>query len=223
MAWEAAKGSITITYPTGSALTVDYDLDGSTLNSGFSATHKPSTSTTWSNAAADIIGDVQTWAKRIADDLGGDEKNVALHVSSTMWKYMKANTAIKAELSTSQPRIITPQRDEVATIIGIAQVKEVNDFYWDGATKNRFQPDTHVLLTYFENGKYQYGGEPIMQMYDGPVVRVVNGDVVVENNPGLLAEMYVIEDVSALNIRVQSSRMPVMLHSPAFLYAQTIL
>ena len=224
LAWTAAvDGSVTVTYPNGSAMVIDYDLDGGAMNSGFSATHVPTAAVSWATASTDIIGDIQTWATRIADDLGCDEKEVALHVSSTVWRHIQNNTAIKAKLSSYQPRIISPLRQEVADICGIAAVYEVNDFYYDGATKNRFLPITKALLTVYQNGKYEYGGVPLMTMLDGPVARVVNGDIVVENNPGLVAEMYVNEDQPALNIRVQSSRVPLMNHAAGIISATVVI
>ena len=223
LAWTMlTDGSITVTYPSGSPLVIDYDLDGGAMNSGFSSTHVPTVGTSWDNAGADIIGDVQTYAALIADDLGCDEKEVALHISSHVWRHMQNNTAIKGKLSAFQPRLIAPMRDEVANIFGISAVFEVNDFYYDGTTRNRFLSVSKALMTVYQVGKYEYGGIPVGNLLDGPVARVVNGEIIVANNPGLVAEMYVNEDQPALNIRVQSSRVPILNHAAGVVSATVI-
>jgi hypothetical protein len=223
MAWQAIKDSLTISYD-GVTIAVDYDLDGDGLNSNrFSASHLPTYSsglsgTAWSSTSADIIEDAYTCAKLIADDLGIDETEVMMMVNSTTWRYMKKNTGVAAELSSTNPRIITPKLDETAEILGIAGIQLRNDFYFTAAgVKTKFLPDGYAL---FMPQGFEYNGTPIIEMYDGLVARVVGGDIVVSRNPGLVAEIYISEEQAAKNVRVQTARMPVVNHPAGIVYAQ---
>ena len=223
MAWQAVKDSLTISYD-GVTVAVDYDLDGSTLNSSrFSASHLPTYSsglggTAWSSASADIIEDVYTCAKLIADDLGIDETEVVMMVNSATWRYMKKNTGIEGELSSTNPRVITPRREEVVEVLELADIQIVNDFYFTASgTKTKFLPDGYAL---FMPKGFEYNGTPIMEMYDGLVARVQGGDIVVARNPGMIAEIYINEEQVAKNVRVQTARMPVINHPAGIVYAQ---
>jgi len=223
MAWMAVRDELTIAYHGNVSIAIDWDLNGDEMNDDFSSSHLPTyasggAGTAWSDASADIIEDVYTWSKLIADDLGIDESEVAMHVNSATWRYIKKNTGIKGELSTTNPRIITPRREEVIEILEIADIRIHNDHYWDTANaKQKLLPDGYALFT---PASYQYNGDPIMEMYDGPVVRVQNGQLVVERNPGMLAETYVFEEQAAQNVRVQTARMPVINHPAAIVWAQ---
>lgn len=215
MAWKAAQDALTITYPDGVSITLDYDLDATGDNSDFTASHKPTASVAWSNIAADIIEDVYTWAQYIETDLGVDQAECILHVNSADWRYMKKNTGLKNELSTYQPRIITPTPTEVSEILGISQVVLYNKFWKDtDGTKYKFLPDGSALLT----SPYVVDGVPIMEMYDGPVVRVVGNDLVVARNPGALSEIYINAEQVSKNMRVQTARIPVMNRPAAFVW-----
>jgi hypothetical protein len=229
MAWQAAKDDLSIAYGDVT-IGIDFDLDGDGMNEGrFSASHLPTYAalsddgyawnhTTSGTYDADIIEGVYYCAKLIADDLGIDETEVAMHVNSTTWRIIKKNNGIRDELSATNPRITTPKREEVVEILELADVRIRNDHYWDTtATKQKFLPDGYALFT---PASYQYNGVPIMEMYDGLVARVMNGQIVVERNPGLIAEMYVNEEQVAQNVRVQTARMPVMNWASAFVYAQ---
>lgn len=218
MAWMAARDELTIAYPGGVSIAIDWDLDGDGMNSDFSGSHLPTASKVWTDASADIIEDVYTWSKLIADDLGIDESEVVMHVNSATWRYMKKNTGLKGELSSTNPRIITPRREEIVEILEIADIKIVNDHYWDeNNAKHKFLPDGYAL---FMPAGYQYQGVPVMEMLDGPVVRVQGNRLVVETNPGMAAEIYINEEQAAENVRVQTARMPVVNYPAGIVYAK---
>ncbi len=233
MAWAAAKDELTITYSQAGGdvtIAVDFDLNGDGMNEGrFSASHLPTYEDMsvdeypWDNTTdgvydADIIEGVYYCAKLIADDLGIDETEVAMHINSTTYRIIKKNAGIRDELSATNPRVTTPKREEIVEILELADVRIRNDHYWDTAgSKQKLLPDGYALFT---PASYEYNGVPIMEMYDGLVARVVNGAIVVERNPGMVAEMYVNEEQVAQNVRVQTARMPVMNWASAFVYAQ---
>jgi len=56
-------------------------------------------------------------------------------------------------------------------------------------------------------------------MLDGPVARVQGEKIVVSNNPGMRAEMYISKEQVAENVRVQTARLPVINYPAAFLTA----
>jgi len=218
MAWQAAFDNLTIAYPDGTEIAVDYDLDASDYNDWFSGSHLPTTSIAWSTTAtATVIDDVYTWSKLIADDLGVDQSEVIMYCRTDTWRNMQKNTGIKGELSTTDPRVITPKRAEVVEILGIGEIRINNEFYvTEGTeTKSYFLDTGHVLLT----GPDTVNGAPLMEMKDGPVVRVSGNDLVVSSNPGALSEVYINPELAAQNIRVSTSRLPQMNYPAGFVYA----
>ena len=222
MAWQAAKDELTITYPDGTTIAIDYDLDKTAQNDWFSSSHLPTAAASWATAATDVIEDVYDWSKIIADDLGVDQSEVVMYCRTAVWRYLQKNTGIKGELSSTDPRVITPKRSEVVEILGIGEIRIENGFYVTSAsnvdTRNYFLDEGHILLT----GPDSVNGAPIMEVKDGPVARVVNGDIVVAANPGALAELYINEEAVTKNIRVQTARLPQMNYPAAFVYCDIV-
>jgi hypothetical protein len=230
MAYMAARDELTITYADGGAVTIDFDLDGDSINTDFTGSHKPTYADigdgyAWNHTDdsgdydADIIEALYQWTKLIEDDLGINSGDCIMHLNKSTWRYVKKNKGIKAQLSATNPRIITPRMPEVVEILEIADIKIVNDYYKeesDDVTKYRYIPDGYVLIT----GPYTVNGVPIMEMYDGPVVMAQNGRLVVNRNPGAVAEIYFFEEQKAQNIRVSTARMPMLNYPAAFVYAQ---
>lgn len=213
MAWQAVQDSLTVTYPDGTTIAVDYDLDKQKWNSWFSASHKGTVNTAWSDVSSDIIGDVYDCTYIIAEDLGVAQSDCIMYVSPATWRNMRKNTGIKAQLSTVSPRIITPTMAEVTTILDLRAIRIYSDFYVDTSdAKQKFLDDGHVLFT----GGDSVNGDNLMEVKDGPVARVVNGDIVVASNPGAESEIYVNEEQVAANVRVQTARVPEILYPAAF-------
>jgi len=216
MAWQAVQDNLSITYPDGGAISIDFDLDASSHNDSWSGSHVVTPSTDWDDASADIIGDIETWTELIEDDHGADQSTCILHLNGKTWRQVKENTAIQAELSGTQPRITTPKADEVAEILGIAELRLINDYYKDTSrTKHKFLDDGKALLT----APYTWNGDNIMEMMDGPVVLVSGDDLVVANNPGAQSEIWVDKGSTTKKIRVTTARMPVLHYPEAFVWA----
>lgn len=232
LAWQAVKDSLSIAYG-GVTVSIDWDLDGDGMNSSrISSSHLPtytdfgtgSEAYAWNhqddneNYDANVIEGAYYCAKLIADDLGIAEEEVAMHVNSTTYRIIRQNAKVAAELSSYSPRVITPTRPEIAEVLGLADVIIRNDHYWDTSnTKQKFLPDGYALFT---PASYEYQGTPIAEMYDGLVARVVNGQIRVEPNPGLVAEMYINQEQVSENVRVQSARMPIVNYPEGIVYAQ---
>jgi len=223
MAWQAAKDALTITYPDGTAIAVDYDLDKTDQNSWFGNSHQPTAAASWATAGTDVMTDVYNWSKYIADDLGVDQSECVMYCRTSIWRYLQKNTGIRGELSGTDPRVITPKRPEVIEILGIGEIRIVNDFYVTSSsgvdTRNYFMPETHVLIT----GPDTVNGVALMEMKDGPVARVVGNDIVVSQNPGALSEIYINAESVTKNVRVSTARLPQMNYPAGFVYAQTII
>ncbi len=211
MRWQALKDALTITYQDGVAITVDYDQDNT--DSGMSATHQPDvhSSAPWNNAASDIIGTVQGWIDTLGEDAEVDGQ--VLIVNKNTWRYMQKNTAIKGFLLDHYGPLGIPSLKAVASMIwdvdpntpGGGQILVENGYYRDANdARQRFLPDGYALLT----TPWEVDGEPIAVLWDGPVVRVQGESLVVENNPGALAETYINKESKQFNIRVATSRMP---------------
>lgn len=217
LAWMAVQDNLTVTYPDGATIGLDYDLAGSYQNSYFTSTHKPTASVAWSNVAADVMNDVYTWAKLISDDSGVDPSQCVMYISSLVWRYLWKNTGVKAELSGTQPRRITPTLSEVTDILGIGAIRIYTEFYSNAAatTKTKYLGDGNVLIS----GPDVIDGSPIIDMVDGPMVRFVGGEPVVEPNPGAIAELYAHVESKTWNIRVGSARVPVFNWPQAVIWA----
>jgi major capsid protein E len=221
MAWEAAKDNLTITYPDGATIAVSYDLAGENHNDWFTTSHLPTAAASWATAATDVIEDFYTYSKIIADDLGCDQSEVICYMRTSMFRYLKKNTGIIAQLSGNSPRIITPTKAEITEILGIGEIRINNEFYVSAgsSTKNYYLSESNVLFTAPDT----VNGDPIMEMKDGPVVRYVNGQLVVGSNPGALSEVYVNAEQKTENVRVSTARLPQMNYPAGFVYATVIV
>jgi hypothetical protein len=226
MAWQAVKDELTIVYPDGASINIDWDLDGDSWNSWFSGSHLPQAGVDWDaqtndEYSTDIITDVYNWTKRVADDLGCDQSECTLHMNSTTWRYVRRNKYLIRESTPTlpQPRTAPLKQAEVAEVLDVAAVKTVNAYYLEedeSRTKHYMLPDHRILIT----GPYEWQGKPIAEMYDGLVARVEGERIVVERNPGMRADIYVNKEQVAENIRVTTARMPILNYPAAFLYAQ---
>jgi hypothetical protein len=226
MAWKAAKDELTITYPSGASVGIDFDLDGDSQNDWFSGSHLPTAGTDWDHQDADndydadIVTDVYNWSKLIADDLGCAQDQVRMHLHSETWRYVRRNSYLLKESNPAlpQPRTAPLKTAEVADILDLAAVEVVNSYYLgedDGMTKVPYLSEGEVLFT----GPYNWQGDPIAEMLDGPVVQVEGENLTVRNNPGMVPEIYISKEQQAQNVRVTSARMAVLNYPAAFVLA----
>lgn len=228
MAWEAVKDNLSLVYPNGSVIQVDWDLDGDSWNDWFSGSHLPEAEADWdhqdSNEAYDtnFLEEFYAWTKLIGDDLGCDPSECILHINTTTWRYIRRNKWLIRDSNPSlpQPRTAPLKTAELADLLDIAAVKVLNPYYLedDGdarRTKNYMLPDHYALVT----GPYTYKGKPLAEMYDGLVATVSGEDISVAPNPGMRAEIYINKEQVAKNVRVTTARMPVLNYPAGFLYA----
>lgn len=220
MRWQAFRGSLTITYPTGSQLYIDY---------GMAASHLPTASVLWSDVAnADIVADVQTWSELLAADSGF--YGTKLHMTSKCWDYLIRNTKIKNSINIYAPsanNIIRPRRSDIldlftsfAASVDVViydngyRAEGVQGQGWPGSI-TKYLPDDHVLMT----TDYSAPGDNIADTLDGQVlVSDSYNSVAIRQGP----QSEVMLDHLSKNhfLRQASARIPRVRHPECFLYAK---
>lgn len=213
MRWKALQDELTITYHDGTAIAIDFDLNNTDARMKTNHVKDVHSSAPWNNAASDIIGTMQTWLDELSNDAGVN--GASLIVNQATWRHMQKNTVIKGFLSESYGALKIPSLKAVASMFWDidpdnpenGQILVEDKFYRDAAdARQYFVPDGYALLT----TPWVVDNEPIAVMFDGPVVKVQGNDLVVSNNPGAEAEMYIDAEAKRKNIRVATARMPWM-------------
>lgn len=219
MRWQAFQGRLTITYPTGSQLFIDY---------GLPAGHKPTAAVLWSDVAnADPVADIQAWSEQIAASSG--VYGSVIHMSSKTWDYLIRNTKIKNMVNfqvNGANSILRPTRDnilELFTSFATGMTIEIydNGYRAEGVTGSnpasltRYLPEGYILMT----TPYTVDGSRIADTLDGQVL--VSSDynkVAIRQGP----QSEVILDHMSKNhfLRQASARIPRLRHPECFLWAR---
>jgi hypothetical protein len=220
MRWDAMlNGNLTITYPSGQQLYIDY---------GLLPTHKVTLTAgaLWSaTSTADPIANIRTWAETIAADSG--YYGVHLHMSSKTYSYMVANAVLKGYLTATGRSMLLPTYEDV-----IALLRDGTDItiYDNGyraesvgsgrglpSSLTRFLPDGVVLMT----TDYQIEGTPIAQTLDGQVL-VSSGYNSIDIRQGMQSEVIVDHLRKTHLMRVASARIPRIVYPECFLVATVV-
>lgn len=212
--WDAFSGAVTITYPSGSPLVIDY---------GIPAGHKPVVSTLWSNtASADPISDIRSWSNQIATSSG--YYGIRLHMSSTTYDYLVRNANVKSYLTATNRSMLIPTKEDILTLLrdGTDIVIYDNGYRADGVgsargvpnSLTRFLPDGKVLMT----TEYSIEGVGIARTLDGQVL-IADGYNSVAIKQGPQSEMLVDQMSKNHFLRVASARIPSLVYPECFLYA----
>jgi hypothetical protein len=207
MGWRAFLDTLTVTYPNGSSIDIDFDLDNT--DGKMSASHKPTASVLWSNPASDIIGDVRAWCLILTNDSGVPASRITLTISTPVWLNIQLNTALMAKVGTAADPKSPDDPAQVARILGLRAIKLYDETYEDAAgVVQRFLPISKGLFTIDKAG-----GQPVAWMLDGPVAQynASNQRVKVGNNPGAVTEIWGDADPPSENVRVTTSNMPVII------------
>lgn len=162
MRWEAFKGTLTITYPTGSTITVDYGIPG---------THKPTAATPFSDFAnSDPIEVLNAWAAIGAADAGQYYNNIH-------WSFATQRNALRSDkmiayLSAYGRPYMTATLDDLGALLayGRPNFHLIDAGYRaEGATgygMTKFLPDNKILMT----TDYVVDGVRIADVADGQVL-----------------------------------------------------
>lgn len=214
MRWQAFQGNLTIPYPGGQELFIDY---------GYQSNQKPTAATPWSTvASADPIGDMKSWAATIAANSG--YFGIRFHMSSETWEYVVRNTGLRALLTATNRTMLIPTKQDVLNLLrdGTDIVIYDNGYRDDtqGSARGipnsltRFLPPGKVLVT----TEYQIEGRSIAETLDGQVV-VGSGYNSVSIQQGAQAET-ILDNLSKNHfMRVASARIPRLIYPECFLWA----
>lgn len=214
MRWQAFQGSLTVTYPSGASLYIDYGLPSG---------HKPVVSTLWSDTAnADPISDIRSWSNTLAGSSG--YFGVRLHMSSSTYDYLVRNVNIKSYLTATNRSMLIPTKSDIMTLLrdGTDIVIYDNGYRAEGVGSNRgvpnsltrFLPDGKVLMT----TEYKIEGTPIADTLDGQVlVGAGYNQVAIKQGP----QSEVMLDQMSKNHfwRQASARIPRLIYPECFLWA----
>lgn len=217
MRWDALlNGNLTVTYPSGQSLYVDY---------GYTASHKVTLAggALWSAAStSDPIANIRAWAEIIAADSG--YYGVHLHMSSKTYSYLLQNTVLKGYLTATGRAMLLPTYDDVITLLRDGTDITIYDNGWrseaQGSARGvpnsltRFLPDGVVLMT----TDYQIEGMPIAQTLDGQVLVSTDYNNV-EIRQGMQSEMMVDHLTKNHIMRVASARIPRIVYPECILVA----
>lgn len=164
MRWQAFRGSLTITYPTGSTLVIDY---------GFPSGHLPTAGTLWTDTVlSDPVADLEAWQTKIADDSG--HVGTEVHLTSNTAKLILRNQKLKTYYNVPTGQPFKPTLQDVANLLA----EGTNFIIYDAgfrpmqsaapttdASHTRYLPDRNVLVT----TPYTVEGERIADTANGQV------------------------------------------------------
>ena len=215
MRWQAFTGSLTVTYPTGDEVFIDY---------GFKANQKVTASTLWSDTTnADPVSDLRTASNTIAANSG--YYGIRHHMSSDTYDLIVRNQKVRALLTATGRSMLIPTKQDVLTLLrdGSDIVIYDNGFRAETVTNGtdrglpnsitRFLPVGKVLTT----TEYQIEGVNIAETLDGQCV-VNNGPNDLRIVQGAASEVIVEPLSHNTYMRVASARIPRLIYPEAFHY-----
>lgn len=214
MRWDAFSGELTVAYPSGSTLYINY---------GLPTGHKPVAGTLWSTvASADPITDIRNWSNTIAADSG--YYGVRLHMSSETYDYLVRNANIKSYLTATNRSMLIPTKQDILTLLrdGTDIVIYDNGYRADGVGSSRGVPNS--LTRYLPAGKvlmtteYSIEGQRIAETLDGQVL-VSSGFNEVSIRQGPQSEIMVDQFSKNHFFRVASARIPRIYYPECLLWA----
>lgn len=214
MRWAAFSGELTITYPTGNSLYINY---------GLPTGHKPVASTLWSTtASADPIADIRTWSNQLATSSG--YYGVRMHMSSETYDYLVRNANIKSYLTATNRSMLIPTKQDILTLLrdGTDIVIYDNGYRAEDVTSSRATPGS--LTRFLPVGKvlftteYSIEGQRIADTLDGQTL-VSDSWNSVSIRQGPQSEILVDQMSKNHFFRVASARIPRLIYPECFLYA----
>jgi hypothetical protein len=219
--WAAFSGNVTITYPTGAAVVIDY---------GLPAGHKPILVGTakWDDTAnSDPVANVQAWSELLADDTGFYARY--LHMNSATYDKLINNTKVAQKINFYAARansIQRPRRQDLEELFNSFAVGQQIVIYDNGyrdtgvtgigrPALTKYLPDGYVLVT----TDYMLDGHNIADTLDGQVT-VSTGYNSVAIRQGFQAEV-MLDHISKTHfLRAASARIPRLLYPEAFVWAK---
>lgn len=219
MRWQAFQGELTVTYPTGSSVYINY---------GLPAGHKPTAATLWSDATnADPIADLTSWSTTLSDDVGFYAKYA--HMTTPTYNYIINSTKVKNAVNFyagNANSVLRPRRQDIDALLqSFSQdmqlviydqgFRDVGATGYGRSSLTRYLPDGYVLLT----TDYVLDGVRIADTLDGQVT-VSSGYNTVSIRNGFQAEVMLDHLSKTHFLRAASARVPRVLIPEAFLWAK---
>lgn len=211
MRWQMLlSGEMTIPYPSGSSLFVDY---------GYIAGHKPIAGTLWSDTVnSDPVSDIQSWSELLADDSGFYARYVIMN--SKTYNYLVLNSKIKNAINFyagGANSIQRPRREDILNLFTTFS-QDVQLIIYDNGY--RLEPETGIgrtsLTKYLPDGKvllttdFVVDGVNIADTLDGQVT-VSSGYNSVDIRQGEQAEVMLDHMSKTHFLRYASARVPRLL------------
>lgn len=212
MRWQALKGTLTVTYPDGGTITVDYGLPSG---------HLPTATVAWTDLVnADPLADLFAWSAVGAADAG--RYYTTVYLNTVTWRLLVYNEKIRSYLSALGRSIMLPTTNDMQQLMREGTGNFViNDsgYLPEGQYPSRlltkFIPDNRVLLTTGNT----LNGAPIADVADGQVL--VGGDTGSAPNIQQGFQTEIIANPFSKNVfrRAASARIPRIYFPEAILYA----
>jgi hypothetical protein len=213
MRWQAFRGSLTITYPTGSTLVIDY---------GFPSGHTPTPATLWTDTTnSDPVADLEAWQQKLADDSGA--LGTRIHLTSNTAKLILQNQKLKTYYNVPSGQPFKPTLQDVANLLAAGTEFIIYDAGFrpmqdaaprTDASHTRYLPNPNVLVT----TPYNVDGEAIADTPNG-LVEISSGYNQTSILQGPQSEVILDHMTKNRYLRQASARIPRINHPECFLWA----
>jgi hypothetical protein len=213
MRWQAFRGSLTITYPTGSTLVIDY---------GFPSGHTPTPATLWTDTTnSDPVADLEAWQTKIADDSG--HVGTVIHLTSSTAKLILKNQKLKTYYNVPTGQPFKPTLQDVANLLAEGTRFVIYDAGFRpmasaasqaDSAHTRYLPNPNVLVT----SEYSVEGERIADVANGQV-EISSGYNTTSINQGPQSEVILDHMTKNRYLRQASARIVRINHPECFLWA----
>lgn len=213
MRWQSFKGSLTITYPTGSTLVIDY---------GFPAGHAPTAGTLWTDTTdSDPVADLEAWQDKLATDSG--HLGTRVHLTSSTAKLILKNEKLKTYYNVPSGQPFKPTLQDVANLLAEDTQFIIYDAGFrpmqsaaprDDASHTRYLPTPNVLVT----TPYSIEGDQIADVANGQV-EISSGYNTTNILQGPQSEVILDHMTKNRYLRQASARIPRINHPESFLWA----
>lgn len=218
MRWNAIKNALQITFPGGEVFDIDQYGD-------YVSTHVCDTIASGVAAAVDWSDTTNSTPKtdleNIAELIETDSAYPAMHVwmRRSTFKYLQQSAQWANYLTFLDRSYRTVQWNDISNLIGIPNIHIYEGAYKDNDGTTHYYLDTkHILVTTDPT----VDGIRCAQVWDAPVVRFVDGRLVVGNNPGMLADTFIDPLKKREYLRVSTARMMNITMPECFAYVRVI-
>lgn len=218
MRWLGLRNALQLTFPTGDVISLDQYGD-------YAATHIADTIGSGIAAAVDWT-DIEnstpkTDLELIADLIETDSSYPAMHVwmRRSTFRYLQRSAQWSNFLTFLDRPYRTVNWKDISNLMDIPNLHIYEGAWKDNdGTTNYYLDEKHILVT----TEPTVDGIRVAQVWDCPVVLFQNGRLVVQNNPGMLADTWVDPLKKREYLRVSTARMFQLTVPECCVYARVI-